>query len=291
MAFSFDLGLGDIFGGIASIFTGDRAQKQADQQFRTNLAMQDLYARQGLQIKAADARAAEAQSGINALTLLGASGPSWSSVVGDTSDKVGKGFEQIGKGLGVKAASDEDPRVSEATDLKLENARLQNDWLRATIAKTLNPGSAPAIPPGSLVDGQSDSGTVWRTGAPALEGPPVKMEQKISPPSVYNPGISAGITTDSHFGRSPYGGYVANPPEAYQGIDVPGMLQWNIRNRLYPSIQTLFDERGHPLQPNVKPKPGYYWRLGFDGEWVQTPKFRNTLVGRGYRWIDRTFGR
>lgn len=277
--------LGDIFGGIGDIFgifQKDKDAKQKDQEFRTNLMAQYDFAQHGIQWKVQDA----INSGINPLAALGASTSSFSNIAGDTGGD--RGYSRLGEHAG--GALDEllDDRREE-NELKIERARLENDWLRTKIAEAMRPGTAPAINPRQLVEGQNQSSSnVFDTGT---EG--IKIEQKLLPMSVYNPAVAKGVQPEVAFDRSSHG-YVPQPGrEALTGLDVPGMLQWNIRNRLAPSLETLFSEGRHPMAPKEEPKAGYYWRLGFDGQWYQAPKFENTFAGRVYRrglksrFIDR----
>lgn len=120
MGFDFGSLIGAGANLLGGILGSNSSQKIAEQ----NIANQVEFAKSGLQWKAGDARAAEAQYGINPLALLGVSTSSFQNVVGDNS-----------LGAGVAAAGQDLGRAANAlTDHSERTAQLNEDLLRAQIA-------------------------------------------------------------------------------------------------------------------------------------------------------------
>src|SRR6187551_3445938 len=132
---------GGIIGAIGNVIGANIQSKSAKDTAAFNAYMQQMFAQNSIQWKVQDA----IKAGINPLAALGASTSSFSNVVGDDG-AMGKGISAAAGKLGDAAAGalkEDDPEVKVATGLKLENAKLQNDYLRAQIARISNPGVGP----------------------------------------------------------------------------------------------------------------------------------------------------
>lgn len=151
----FDLGLGDLVSAGAKIFGGIIGNNQQENANAANLAVQQAAMRDSLQLRAADARDAEKQFGINALTLLGSPTSMPSAVaVGDNAlgDSVSSAGQDIGRA--VAAATSKSSRMDELNE-KLVEAKIanvnsdtvRNQALASEISRKLTqPGTGPGVP-------------------------------------------------------------------------------------------------------------------------------------------------
>lgn len=114
-----------IIGAGSSLFGQSQTNRQAAQNAALNVNMQQQYAAHGLEWKAKDARAAEADTGINALTLLGAPTSSFSSVAGGSD--AGAGVAAAGQNI-QRALLANTPQAQKMADLeaKLLEAKIAN---------------------------------------------------------------------------------------------------------------------------------------------------------------------
>lgn len=146
--------LGGLIGAGTKLLGGILGQSSADKQAEANRAAQMELAQHGVQIKARDARAAEQETGINALTLLGAPTSSFSNVVGSTSlaDSIGSAGQDLGRAIA--AGSDKRTRADELNEelLAAKIANVNADTVRlqagasALMTRLGQPGTAPGIP-------------------------------------------------------------------------------------------------------------------------------------------------
>lgn len=214
---------------------------------REQMAMQKEFAQHGLRWKVDDAKAA----GVHPLFAMGAatnsftpvsSGQSFSPTnYGDMSaslGQMGQGIERAIDAGRTKTERNErmNDAASEMQSLQLENAQLQNDYLRANIFR-INSQLGPPMPslsPGGGLTGQQP-GVV--TGLGPHEMKPVEVDtskprdlgHSAGPPM---PSVKWAVTAD---GR----GLQAFPPKSLgveDELGAPLMLDWYARNRLMPNV-------------------------------------------------------
>lgn len=117
-----------------------------------NIAEQEKFAQQGLQWRAADATAAQANSGINRLALLGAPTSSFSNVVGSfpSDNPVGKGIAGAGQDIGraLNAFADKNDRQRDLQNKLLEAqiANVNSDTVKNQAAASKVVTQAPTAP-------------------------------------------------------------------------------------------------------------------------------------------------
>ncbi|UDN67843.1 DNA pilot protein [robinz microvirus RP_145] len=195
--------------------------------------MQKEFAQSGIQWKVKDAK----KAGVHPLYALGASTHSFAPVStgsADLSTAIPAAGQDISRAIA--STSDQSTRLNSYTTaiqkMSLERGALENDLLRSQIAK-MNMTS-PAMPgPGGryLIDGQ---------GSTALPGSLVEttpMSRFASAPEAL--WQEPGAITDVGHSRTASGGYapvMSHDVKQRLEEDLPGMLLWNIRNRLLPSI-------------------------------------------------------
>lgn len=186
-----------LIGGLMNSKATDKANQQAQQHAAAQMKMQQDFAQHGIKWKVDDAR----DAGIHPLYALGANTVSYSPVsVGNTPNtSMGNALSAAGQDISraVSAGTSPAGRVRETAEamnaLQLENAALNNDMLRAQIAK-LNAQVPPPVPavPGSLKEGKLDDATPLMIGG-----------DKMSP----NLGWSDGQTFEDRWGE--WGGSAA----------------------------------------------------------------------------------
>lgn len=226
-----------IFDSIANIFNAERSNK-----------IQQDFAKHGIQYKVKDAKAA----GINPYAALGASTTMPATTVGNVSgidDAFGQAIDRA-----KAAGSTEDERVKHLAEkyakLQVDNQEIQNNILRADLAKR-TAQLAPPVPSFNQkwkVDGQGD--------APSVTD--VKIEPMKATASAPNmPGADPGAVNEIGWTRDPGGGYIPVPSKEAmerQSNDMLGMLMWNWRNRILPSL-------GFNLNPPpFSPPNSSFWR-------------------------------
>lgn len=149
----FDGLFGSLISAGANLLGGSMQTSNAANVAAQNIALQTQFAKQGLQWRAADATAAQNQTGINRLTLLGAPSASFSNIAGNTD--AGQGVQRAGQDLG-RAANALLAKQSRAEILneQLLQAKIDNvnaDTIEKTaaasrLARTFQPGSGPGVP-------------------------------------------------------------------------------------------------------------------------------------------------
>lgn len=111
---------GDLLGFAGSLLGGLFGKSNADKQ----MEMQQQFAQQGVTWKAADARRAERQYGINPLVSMGANTLSYSPVsVGDVSEAMGNAGQSLGRAA--NALTDKPTRLDQLNE-KLIEAKIAN---------------------------------------------------------------------------------------------------------------------------------------------------------------------
>lgn len=117
--------IGSAISGIASIFGADKSSKAQEDIAKQNVAMQEQFAQHGVQWRAEDATAAQNETGINRLALLGVPTNSFSNVVGATD--AGAGISRAGQDIGrAIAAATAQPSRAEQLEAKLTEAKIAN---------------------------------------------------------------------------------------------------------------------------------------------------------------------
>lgn len=242
-----------------------------------NMALQTLFAKNGIQWKVEDAKAA----GIHPLYALGASTPSFSPVSGNfqspTSDLAGVG-QDIGRAINsTRTESQRQTAFTEATQkLQLERAQLENEVLRADLASktgrmraTPNPPMAAAADP-YLIPGQTQSGL---TTPKALE---------VTPAPKNAPHSEGGAITDTGWARTPTGWVPVPSKDVKERIEDNLPHEWShfMRNNIFPMI-------GQGSPPPFDPGKGKVWRYNpFKLEWIAQTDRRHYLKN-AWEWIKR----
>lgn len=219
--------------------------------------LQKQFAQKGIQWKVNDAKAA----GIHPLYALGAQTHSYApSTVGDAGPLVAQAGQDISRAIDTTRTSSQkvDAYTKTVQALSLRKMGLENELLSAQIAKinqTMSPPMAGADR--MLVDGQTQSGLI-------LEKP---MERQARAPG--RPFQEAGAVPDLGYSRTETGWAPTFSQDVKQRLedDWPGVIAWNIRNRLGPSFQL------NRQPPDVPLKPGHIWMFNpYKMEYQQWPK-------------------
>lgn len=241
--------IGALISAGSSLLGGLLGKDSAEDAAKRNAALQREFAQNSLQWKAEDAR----KAGIHPVYAMGAPTYTPSSVFsGDNS--FGAGIASAGQDVGraidaTRTAPQRLDAVSRtAQALELERGGLQNDLLRAQIAEIQARNMSPPFPSAvddNFIPGQGNSGVNTK----ALE--------RIA--SAHNhPWSEAGPVTDVGFTRTSSGGLApVYSSDAKQRLedDWIGMLAWNLRNRLIPSV--TFGAYG-PHPPGFDKMRDYY---------------------------------
>lgn len=231
------IGLG---GSLASGLFGKSA---ADK----NIKMQKQFAQNGIQWKVEDAK----KAGIHPLAALGSQTHSFSPVAAGDFSGLSQAGQDLGRALDAPRTKSQrvDAYTAETQRLTVQRMGLENELLASKIAKTKQPGSPPAAPSGdqnaNLIPGQGDT--------PGIENKPMERQGW----SDTDPGREAGAISDTGFTRSTigHGGYapvMSKDAKDRLDDDTPGVISWNIRNRLPQSFQ-------FNLNPPFEAPIGAYW--------------------------------
>lgn len=272
--------IGGALGGLGSFF-GSQQNAQAQEQINSqNIAEQEAFAKNGIQWKVADAKAA----GINPLAALGASTSSFSNVV---APQPGAGLGAAGQSIGRAIAStqsEDDRAYSDATrSLDLQARQLQNDLLasqiRASDARLVNqPGNGPPTPTPAqtFAGGIPDTHMVvpGTTGQDSVRIEPDKVTQGAG-------NVTAGLHPEVSLSRAP-GGEAGFYPYPSHDMSVAmfnpwSQTAWSYRNMLAP----MWDDSVRP--PGMTSDKG--WRYDPIRGYVQTgPDYPPGTIGY---WVDR----
>lgn len=241
----FDQHGGDIIGAIGSIAGGLLGSSSAKKQSkisaaiaRESLQLQQDMAKHGIRWRVEDAKAA----GVHPLYALGAQLPSASGatyVPADTSAWPGalaQAGQHIGRAMqsGMTAGERVDAKMQA---LALDRAELENDLLRAQIAKEKGqlgpplPSNTPSLFP--------ESGDVSTRGLTITSKP---MERTVSHPdaSHQEPGAVAGLS----FMKTPTGVVPVPSKDAKERIEdmaIPEFM-WSLQNNLLPNFGSRASE-------------------------------------------------
>lgn len=236
--------LSAIIGAAGSIAGG----LLGSQDKRRDRQMQEKFAKNAIQWKAADAL----KAGIHPLYAMGAQTHSFAPVSAGGTD-LGSGIAAAGQDLSRAVAATE-PASTKASAyassiqaLTVQRMGLENQLLGSQIAKINQAGLTPPMPSPSdryLIEGQ--------TGAGLITTNPM-MRTTVAPEATHQ---EPGAIPDVGHSRTASGGYAPlMSHDAKQRLeeDWPGMLMWNFRNRLLPSLQTNMSP------PPFSPGPGNVW--------------------------------
>lgn len=209
---------GNVIGGIM----GNRAQDK-------DRAMQKEFAQHGIRWKVEDAKAA----GLHPLAALGAQSTSYAPVsVGGSpmGNALAQSGQDVSRAINATRTSPEriDAYTKTVQDLNLQRMGLENQLLGSQIAKINQAGTPPPMPTSTdpyLIEGQTQSG---------VKGMPLKRVN----PNPGTPYMEPGSIVDLGYSRTP-GGYapvMSHDVKQRLEEDLIGMLTWNIRNRLGPTL-------------------------------------------------------
>lgn len=233
--------IGEILGAVGSIAGGllgrdaqeDALEQQAELQ-RENIALQKQFAQEGIRWRVSDAQ----HAGIHPLYALGAAIPTYSpsSMAFPTTDPLGGNLGQMGQDIGraIEAMkTPEEKEKSKLDELAVERAELENQLLRARIAKetqTQQPGMPSTLP--SAIPGQEHG--LGRAG----RGVTVKPAE-VTATEPGRPSLEQGPVPGVRFERTATG-FRPHPSKGL-GIDDADMgnlqaLEWYWSNRFVPSL-------------------------------------------------------
>lgn len=221
--------IGGIGAGIGALLSASNASK--------NRAMQEKFAKKGIQWRVEDALAA----GIHPLYALGAQTHSFAPV--DASG-VSAGIGQMGQDLG-RAVDSMRTTGEKATAfgvamqrLQLERGGLENELLRSQIARMQQAGTMPPAPGSNYsIPGQSGSKLVVDLPQERVVGAPGQPSQEPAP------------ITDVGHAQTATGLAPVMSQDVKQRLEEDwwGTTLWNLRNRIIPT------------PPAQSPGPGKQW--------------------------------
>lgn len=246
---------------------------------KRDIQMQKDFAQQGIRWKVEDAKAA----GIHPLAALGAQTTSYSPVsVGGPSIASGlaSAGQDIARGVHATRSNSEkvDAYAKTIQDLNIRRMGLENDLLASQIAKVNATGPTPGMPSPSeryLIEGQGNS--------PLVQSSP--QQRTMSAPEAGSQ--EPGAITEVGYARTPTGWAPVMSKDVKDRLeeDLIGMLTWNIRNRLAP---TLDAHAGNPPAGNPA-GPGEQWVYSpLKQEYIKVPMpRRHRGLGAGFqRWYQ-----
>lgn len=234
--------IGGAISAATSLFGGSKARKREKNARQLEYERQREFAQSGIQWKVSDAKAA----GIHPLYALGAGTTSYAPQhVGGSDSGISAAGQHLGRAINATSTlGQRNTAFNRATqNLTLERMELENQLLKSKIA-TSNQVSMPPAPGGAmLIDGQPGSGLINEQ--------PMKRQSS----SVSRPYQEAGAVTDLGYTKTKNGYMPVMSEDAKKRLDDDfiGMLSWNIRNRLLPTLGI------NQSFPNVKLPKGYMW--------------------------------
>lgn len=250
--------LGSLIGAGASLLGGLFGNKSQEKANERNIAAQREFAQHGIRWKVDDAKAA----GIHPLYALGAQTHAFSpSFVGSTAggEGIAQAGQHIARGIEAKQTAPERAYNAKVMQLTLQRGELENALLASQIARIGQAGHPPPLPGGPsdnfLIPGQGN------TASPLVND--VSLERTVADPTRKHQ--EPGAITDVGHARTQSGGVapvMSGDVKQRLEEDLPGMLQWNARNRLGPYID---DKR---FAPPYDAPPGKVWHFNpFYGEY------------------------
>lgn len=276
---------GSLLGGLLGQSSASRSRDEANQLAREQMQMQYEFAQNGLRWKVEDAK----RAGIHPLYAVGAPATSYAPVsVGGRADmSMANAVSDMGQNIGraVNATKTQDERtaafVAQQQGYQLENARLQNEFLRTQIESSRmrmmnQAGVPPAFPGATNTSGQGALPDALSVIAGSYTDP--------APP------VDPNRFSDVSHGTSRTGFPVVPGKEMKERMEDSLLLEipWFIRNLLLPTL-------GMNWNPPTREK------LGKDERWIFNPtkmeyqKMPNwgidDPVGYGRKFYDRKFPR
>lgn len=263
--------IGSLISAAGNVLGGIIGGNQADKAAKRNIQLQKDFAQQGIRWKVADAKAA----GIHPLAALGAQTHSFAPVNVGGGSSIAAGLAGAGQDIGraVDATRSNSERLDAYTktiqDLNIRRMGLENDLLASQIAKVNATGPQPAMPNPAeryLIEGQGNSPLVQSNAQQRTMSAPEAGSQE------------PGAITDTGYARTPTGFAPVMSKDVKDRLeeDLIGMLTWNIRNRLAP---TLNAHGGNPP-------------AGAGGPWVYSPRNQEYVrvpAGRGRYGFSRWY--
>lgn len=239
-----------------------------DDNFDRNAQLQKEFAQHGIRWKVADAQAA----GIHPLYALGANTTSFSPIqISDNRQPLSSSLSDIGQDISraYEATRTKPERINARMQaLQLERAQLDNDFLRAQIAKLNNSQVGPPMPSGQSIEEQFTPNVTPRVEVSPL---PLNASDRNSPMK------EAGFVSDYTYARTPTGLAVVPSKDVKDRIEdnlIPELM-WSLRNNLMPN----FDQSRHLPDQNLYPnREGMKWMWDY---WNQ--EFREVPIGSWYR--------
>lgn len=213
-------------------------------------AMQEKFAKNAIQWKAADAE----KAGISKLYALGANTTSYSPVsVGG----IGGGIADAGQNIGRAISATQSPLgragvlATEIAQTQLEGLKVDNDIKREELLSKLATRTQAGQPP-AVLDSETTP-VVPGQGNSAIK---LRVEKRLSPAGEY-PHKSFGVSPEVDMYRTKYG-YSPEVPEALgeaQESQPMAAAQWFMRNKLMPALSDAY--KTFPYDP----PEGSYWEF------------------------------
>lgn len=256
--------LGPIISGIASLAGGIIGQNKQEQMAEKNIALQKEFAQSGIQWKVEDAK----KAGVHPLYALGANTTSFSPV--SVGSPLAEGISRMGQDVSRAMHATSNPMQRTVMGLTVEKAGLENELLRAQIAKLRNQ-SGPPVPTATdpwSIPGQSGSGITVTNPADLAKADPLKY-------TVVDPSAPHGEPVPQpHISwiRTPTGYMPVPGKEAKDRMEDMGFSPWiwSITNQVAPNFGL-----NHQPPPHVK--------LLDDEEWYYHPYQEYRIKKKG-KW-------
>jgi len=241
-------------------YLGDKAQSKANAKMLANAAkdrqLQRKFAKQGIQWRVRDAQ----KAGIHPLYAMGANLPTYSPspvAIGGQS-KLGQSLANAGQDIGRAVAAGQN---SQQRELALENARLNNRYLEASIAKlTRESQTGPA-----MQDASASPGGI--PGQPSFEGrhPGYSIvSRQIEASAASDPSRAAGTVPAWGLTKNMDGSLSIVPGKDLKDLledSFPLEVRWMYEHIAKPlwnrARMRLIASKLHLTNP---PKPGFHWQ-------------------------------
>lgn len=264
--------LGAIISGVSGLIGARKAEKAASKQSALEYQRQKEFAQSGISWKVKDAK----RAGIAPLAALGSNLVSYAPQSISAGDG---GISNFGQDIGraIDATRSPGGRVDAFTRtaqaLELERGGLQNELLRAQIAKLNQAGHGPGIAVDSenyTIPGQPNSG---------LLGMEVQPSRTVV--TTANRAFEQlGSVPDVHYADTPRAGQFPIPSSAVkqqiEDMIVPELM-WSIRNNILPMFSKAYQTP--PKDPNMAWDEEWYFHP-IDGYKKRKVKWGNTSTRR-----------
>ena len=228
--------LGALIGGATSILGGILGSSSKKKESQLEYERQKEFAQHGIRWKVEDAK----QAGIHPLYAVGAPTTTYAAQAATGTDYgLAQAGQDIGRAIDAKRTHSERDKATldTANALQLQNMELRNELLSTQIAKIRGAGQPPPIPGSGnfLIDGQGDSHNLLPPHpVGAVEELP--LDRIVAQPTDLT--SEPGAVTERGWLKTPTGYAPVMSRDAKERLeeDLIGMLTWNIRNRLNPSL-------------------------------------------------------